>query len=157
MTTIDIKPAAGEPVELPKRNWPPFFDVALPGLAIGTGMVLTTGLLNIIEDGGITGYVKAGVIGALAAAVSYGVNKLAIERGAPLAARRFHGATLVSTVSILAVGAGLFAGTYPGLVLHSVAERQLQEHGVTVSEHVAARTANSQVSGGSIPPMACRM
>jgi len=127
--------------------------MALPGLALGTGTMLGLGLLNILEDSGVAAYAKVAVIGAMGAAVSYGVNKLAIERGAPLAAKRFHGATLVSTVSILAVGAGLFAGTYPSLVLRNVAERQLQEHGAALGEHVAARTASSARVAQAVPAL----
>ncbi len=153
MASVTPKESANRPVELPKKKLPPFLDVVLPGLAIGSGVILAAGLLAIVEDSGLVAYIKFAAIGGMAAAVSYGVNKLAIEHGAPLAAKRFHGAALASVLSILAVGGGLFAGTYPGLVLPHVAERQLQEHGVILGEYIAAQTANSAQAARAVPAL----
>ena len=153
MAAANPKQTTREPVELPRKKLPPFLDVVLPGLAIGSGIILTTALLSLVEDSGPAAYIKFAAIGGMAAAVSYGVNKLAIEHGAPLAARRFHGAAIASVLSILAVGGGLLAGTYPGLVLPHVAERQLQEHGVVLGEYVAAQTANTAQTAQSVPAL----
>lgn len=153
MASADFKPTAGEPVELPRQKLPPFLDLALPGIAIGSSVILTTGLLSIVEGSGLAATIKFIAIGGMAAVVSYGVNKLAIENGAPLAARRFRGAALASVFSILAVGGGLFAGTYPGLVLPHVAERQLQEHGIMLANHIAAQTASSAQASQIVPAL----
>lgn len=153
MNPTDAKPLTGEPVELPRQKLPPFLDLALPGIAIGSSIILTTGLLSIVEDSGLAASIKFIAIGGMAAVVSYGVNKLAIENGAPLAARRFRGAALASVLSILAVGSGLFAGTYPGLVLPHVAERQLQEHGIALDNHIAAQTASSAQASQIVPAL----
>lgn len=153
MNPPNIKATSSDPVELPRKKLPRFLDVVLPSLAIGSGIILTTALLSLVEDSGPAAYIKFAAIGGMAAAVSYGVNKLAIEHGAPLAARRFHGAAFASVLSILAVGSGLFAGTYPGLVLPHVADRQLQEHGVILGEYVAAQATSSAQAAQAVPAL----
>lgn len=153
MASTDHNSTSREPVELPRQKLPPFLDLALPGVAIGSSIILTTGLFAIVEGSDFLAYAKFIAIGGMAAVVSYGVNKLAIENGAPLAARRFRGAALASVLSILAVGSGLFAGTYPGLVLPHVAERQLQEHGIALDNYIAAQTASSAQASRIVPAL----
>ncbi len=67
---------------------------------------------NLIgADSGLD-FAKAILLAGSGALVSLGVNRLAVEKGALQAAIGTAGATLVSTVSMLAVGAGL-SQVYP--------------------------------------------
>lgn len=131
------------PARLPKKKLPPLIDIALPLVAVSSGLMLGMAVPNIIETSGFWTSAKAAVLAGSAMVVSLGVNKLAIERGAAQATKGFVGATIVSLGSIIVVGAGLFAATYSGLVFDDVAELQLQEHGVVVAAEVGAHTAAS--------------
>lgn len=134
---------AGYPVRLPKRKLPPLLDIALPLTAAGSGAMLFLAVPNIIEGGDWLSWAKAGTLSGSAVVVSFAVNKLAIERGAPLATTGYWGAALTSVGSMLVVGGGLFAATYAGLVFNDVAALRLQEHGASLTEHVAARSASA--------------
>ncbi|MCO5057440.1 MAG: hypothetical protein M9905_06100 [Rhizobiaceae bacterium] len=118
---------------MPKRRLPPLTEIALPLLALLSALMLALAVPNIIGTGGWWTYAKAGVLAASAMVVSFAVNRLAIERGAPAATRGHLGAVAVSLGSMLAVGSGLFAATYSGLVFKDVAELQLQEHGTALA------------------------
>ena len=48
---------------------------------------------------------------------AYAINRLAIERGAEQATIGYLGAGIISIGSILVVGFGFFAATYPGVVV----------------------------------------
>lgn len=138
--TSNLVLAKAEPIRLPKRKLPPMLDLALPAVAIGSGTMLFFSVPNIIEAHDAWSYAKAGVLALSATAVSFGVNKLAIERGAPLATTGYLGAGLTSVLSILAVGGGLFSATYAGLTLPDVEDLRLQEHGTALIAFVGDRS-----------------
>lgn len=141
MTTIDTKQRSNrEPIRLAKKPRPPLLDFALPAVAAGSGVMLGLAMTSIVDADSVIDYAKAGVLACSATAVSYGVNKLAIERGAPQAATGYWASGLTSVLSILLVGGGLFAGTYAGLTLKDTAELQLQEHGQELSAYVGNAT-----------------
>lgn len=134
-------PSNNSPIRRPRRKLPPLLDVALPFIAFCSGLLLFFALPNIVQAHDIWSYLKAGVLALSATTVSFGVNKLAIERGAPLATTGYLGAGLTSILSIVAVGFGLFSATYAGLTFPDVAELQLQQHGTALSEFVGERSA----------------
>lgn len=139
--------AGADPVRLPKRKLPALVDVALPACAIGSGAMLFFAVPNIVGGDDLLSYAKAFTLAATATAVSYGVNKLAVERGASLATTGYVGAGLVSVVSVMMVGAGLSAATYSGLTFKDVAELQMQEHGAAIVEHVGEREKSASIAG----------
>ena len=142
---------ADAPSRLPKRRLPPLTEIALPLLALLSALMLALAVPNIIGTGGWWTYAKAGVLAASAMVVSFAVNRLAIERGAPAATRGHLGAVAVSLGSMLAVGSGLFAATYSGLVFKDVAELQLQEHGTALGVHVGRETEAAAKAGRVLP------
>lgn len=93
------------------------------------------------------------MLAASATVVSFSVNKLAIDRGAPQAAKGFIGAAIVSIGSIAAVGGGLFGATYSGLVLPDVAELQLQEHGSALAAHIGGQAEAAAETRRVLPAM----
>jgi len=103
------------------------------------GMSFALAALNLITDRGIVGIAKIVVISLSATAVAYGVNRLAVERGAPLAASGFKSCGIVSVVSILFVGVGLFISTHAGLTREGVEEIRLQLHGAELQRVIATR------------------
>ena len=142
-----------EPPRLPKKKLPPLIDVALPLVAVGSGAMLGLAVPNIIEGSGAWSIVKASVLALSATVVAFSVNRLAIERGAPQAAKGYLGATIVSIGSVVAVGGGLFAATYSGLVFRDVAELKLQEHGTAVSDHIALQSSATAQTTRVLPAM----
>lgn len=142
-----------EPPRLPKKKLPPLIDVALPLVAVGSGAMLGLAVPNIIEGSGAWSLAKATVLAVSATVVSFSVNKLSIERGAPQAAKGYLGATIVSIGSVVAVGGGLFAATYSGLVFRDVAELKLQEYGTAISDHIALQSAAAAQTTRILPAM----
>ncbi|MFV0552944.1 MAG: hypothetical protein ACK5L6_13640, partial [Anaerorhabdus sp.] len=74
-----------------------------------------------------------------------------VERGAPLAATGYITAGLMSVCSILFIGAGLFASTYAGMTLGSVAELQLHDHGRRLDDYAAAQMRSITQGKRAIP------
>ncbi len=69
--------------------------------------------------------------------VAYGVNRFAIDRGAPLAAIGFQWAMVASLIGMLSVGIGMFIGTYTGVVYNAVVARQLEDNGAALMRFVS--------------------
>ena len=113
----------------PRRALPVYTDVLIPGLAAASGAMLGFGLPNLIGADGFVDSLKCALIALTASGVSYGINRLAIERGARQAAIGTPGAKLLSTVSIVAVGAGLFSATFSGFTIAEVDRLHLEEFG----------------------------
>lgn len=70
---------------------------------------------------------------------AYGVNRLAVERGALQAAVGSAGATLVSTASMLIVGFGMFSATYSGFVVEETDRLRLEEYGTAQMAYIEAQ------------------
>ncbi len=140
-----------DPVRLPARRLPALLDIALPAVAVGSGAMLFMAVPNIIGGDDLWSWTKAITLALSATVVGYAVNKLAIERGAPQAVRGYRMAGFLSVGSILAVGGGLFAATYSGLVFKHVTELQLQEHGAALSVHVSTQGAAAAKAGQVTP------
>lgn len=125
--------------EMPKRRPPPFAGQLVKVLALGSTAMLCFSLPNLLGDGGWSDYAKSFLIAGVAGAVALGVNQLAIERGAPLAAHRMPGVALVSLAAMLGVGGGLGSASYPGLVYGEVETLRLDRHAAEMSVHIEDR------------------
>ena len=139
------------PHRLPPKQKPRFETWSLPTFAIGTGLLAFFALINLIPGSGPVAMLKALVIAASATLVAYGINKLAIEKGSELAATGFITAGVVSVVTILAVGSGLFASTFAGLTLNAVDTLRLELHGTELSRFVGERSHAAMEAGRAAP------
>lgn len=148
---ISTTPDTDAPRRLPRQKLPPLVDIALPLTAVGSGVMLFLAVPNIIDGDDWWSLAKAAALSVSAVGVSFAVNKLGIERGAPLATKGYIGAAATSIGSIAAVGGGLFAATYSGLVFDDVAALKLQEHGQVITDHVAERSAAASEAGRAGP------
>jgi hypothetical protein len=147
----DASASTYAPIKLPPKKRPPLLNYALPATALGSGVLLGLAIPNIINANDIVDYAKAAALGFGGMAVSYAVNKTAVDRGAPLGTIGYHGATVVSVLSILTVGGGLFAATYSGLTLKDTAELQLQEHGQALAAYVGQRSEAAAEAARVLP------
>ncbi|WP_067337948.1 hypothetical protein [Stappia indica] len=128
------------PVKLPARSKRPLVDIALLGTALGSNLVLGLGMPNLVDGTGLVAIGKVVTLTVSAAFVTFAVNRLAIDRGAPLAVKGYVGAAVISLASIAMVGGGLFSATYSGLTYKDVAELQLQQHAAAIRAHVTVRS-----------------
>lgn len=110
---------------------------------IASGGMFTVAMFTLLGEGEFLGYLKVAfcVLGAMA--VSYGVNKCALDRGAPLAVIGYRLAGVISILSILFVGGGLFGATYAGLVIRDVSQLRLEAHGSALTEYVNTRSGDA--------------
>lgn len=128
-----------EPIRLPPRDKRSFQQQMLLVCGLGSAGLLFFAVPNLIDDAGIVAWIKALLLALAGMAVAYGVNRLAVERGAPLAVIGYQVAAAASITSIIIVGSGLFMATYSGLVIKSVSQLRLEEHGDALSGYVADR------------------
>lgn len=140
-----------KPNRLPKKKSPPFTQRAVGALAIASGSMLGFALPNLLNGSGPLVMAKTVLIAGTAAGVAYSVNRLAVERGAPLTAIGFVGAGAVSVLSMAVVGGGLFAATYSGFVFKDVAELQLQDHATAITRFVGYRNRMAVEAGRVVP------
>lgn len=140
-----------KPNRLPKKNKAPFTQRAVGALAIASGLMLGLALPNLLNGTGPATMLKTVLIAGTATIVAYSVNRLAVEKGAPLSAIGFAGAGAASVMSMLVVGGGLFASTYSGLVFKDVAELQLQEHGTQIVRFIGYRNQMAVEAGRLLP------
>lgn len=125
----------------------PLMQFVLLGLSIASGLMLAMALPNLLSGDGTWLLAKSILIATAATIVSYATGRLAIERGAPLAAIGYTSAGILAVGSILFVGAGQFTATYAGLVFRDAAELELQAHGSDVAAHVAGRVHAAAKAG----------
>lgn len=116
-----------------------------------SGVMLGLAVPNLVSGTGTMIVLKSGLLAAGGMTVAYAVNRLAVERGAPLAVRGYALAGVVSAVSILSVGAGLFSATYPGLVYQDVEQLRIEAHGEALGAFVSERSAAAAQSAGIVP------
>ncbi len=139
------------PSSLPERTGLSFEITLLILFALLTGSMAFWAMLNLITDQGASLWFKAGLIGLAAGLVSFAVNKFAIERGAPLAAKGYLLAPMISIGSILVVGIGLFASTYAGLTINQVRELSLQEYGRELGRYISVINQQSLATARIVP------
>jgi len=135
----------------PKRPRPTMDAVLLIASGIGTGLMAGIAMHALLPETGLLAWAKALLIAVLAGGVAYAINRFAVERGAPLAATGYWTAGLMSVCSILFIGAGLFASTYAGMTLGSVAELQLHDHGRRLDDYAAAQMRTITQGTRAIP------
>ncbi|WP_149535744.1 hypothetical protein [Siccirubricoccus phaeus] len=140
-----------ELTRLPPGRKLSFQSVTLLVCAIASAGILALALPNIIGGDGFGVWMKIALLAVAAMAVSYGVNRLAVERGAPLANIGYAGAGIASVFSILAVGTGLWTATFSGLVLKDVAQLKLEEHGAKLTAVVAAQSQAASQAARVVP------
>ncbi|MGS4884950.1 hypothetical protein [Roseibium sp. MB-4] len=131
----------------------PFANQMLLVTTAMSGAMLGAATYHLVDVETAIDAVKALVIAASGTCVAYAVGKLAIEKGAPLSAINFPGAKAVSTLSILAVGAGLFASTYSGLTISKVDELRLSRFGTELSEFIDAQDELASRAGRTGPAL----
>lgn len=139
MTMPSTRPA--DPVRLPRSPRRPLLEFALPVTALASGTMLGLAVPAILDAITFADHAKALLLAISGTAVSYTTTKLAIDKGADYGTTGFHGATILSVGSIIAVGAGLFGATYSGLTLRDTDALMQQEHGREMSAYVGARSA----------------
>lgn len=135
-----------------ERKPPPHYTKLLvPGLALGSGALLTLALPSLIGADGLVDYAKCLVIGGTATLTAYGVNKLAIDKGAVQAAIGTPGAALVSAGSVLGVGLGMCAATYSGFVVEEVDRLRMEAFGTTLAAYVEAQQKGAMEAARVLP------
>ncbi|XWN32090.1 MAG: hypothetical protein ROR55_02950 [Devosia sp.] len=116
-----------------------FTSVVVGFLATCASILLALALNNLMVETGTGSRLKMMILAVGAGVVSFSINKIAIEKGARLAAIGFTSAGVASLFAINIVGLGLFTSTYAGLTIHSVGQLQLVQHGNRLSHRVADR------------------
>lgn len=115
----------------------PIAGVIIIVLSVLSGCMLGLAVPNLVSGDPLMIGIKSLVLAAGGVIVSYAVNRFAVERGAPLAVKNYKAAGLISVLSILVVGGGLFSATYAGLVLKDVGQLALEEHGEALGGFIA--------------------
>lgn len=129
----------------------PYLTKVLFAAPMLSAFMLAMGLINLIGAGTLIDWAKIIVIALAAFVISYAVYRLAIEKGAPLAARGISSAGLISVLSITFVATGLWMGTYPGLALPGVEERRLQEYVVAKSDYAQEQSSVATSAARLVP------
>lgn len=136
---------------LEEKSWPSLSRVLLPTQATSSALLLFLALLPLLAASGLTDWLKCGVIGLSAGVTAYAVNRYAIERGAVQAAIGSRIGGLAALGSVLAVGAGLAAATYAGLVIDRVDQLRLQGYATAHAAWVQDGTARSGEAARLLP------
>lgn len=136
---------------LPRRPMPEYPKIALPALSAVSGGLLGFAMPALIGADGFGDYLKCGLFAMGGAFVSYGVNRFALERGAPQAAIGSRTSFLTSIGSILLVGGGLFSASYAGLTIAETDQLQLQIYGDRQAAAVAAHVSAARQSQSVLP------
>lgn len=129
--------AAGAPLRRDKEKSQPFVKTLLVGTTLCSGGMLGLAMPNLMSGSGLMVGFKTALLTGAASLVTYGVNRLAIDRGAPLANAGYGSAAVVSIVGMLVVGTGLASATYAGLTLADVEKLRLEDYAGDLSDHAA--------------------
>ncbi|CTQ58143.1 hypothetical protein [Roseibium album] len=141
---------APDRIKKPERQ--PYLSVILTGLPVVSAAMLLVALSNLGTTGtGVTGFIKMLLLPTAAFMVSYATYRMAIEKAATLFSVGFNLAAIIGLASIIIVGTGLFAATYPGLVITQVEERRLQTYLSDVTRYADARSSAAAKSTQLVP------
>ncbi len=146
-----MEASTSTPIRLPASSKVSFAKSALLLTSITSGAMLGLALPYLVTGDAVMVAVKSALLATGGVTVSYVVNRLAVERGAPLAVAGYRWAALVSSVSILTVGFGLFSATYAGLAYNDVEQLSIEAHGEALSGFVSERSAAAAQSAGIVP------
>lgn len=139
------------PVRRAPGNKLSFAKTALLATSAISGVMLGLAMPNLVSGSGTMIAIKSVLLAAGGMTVAYAVNRLAVERGAPLAVAGYGWARAVSAASILIVGGGLFSATYAGLVFDDVEQLSIEAHGEALSGFVSERSVAAAQSGAIVP------
>jgi hypothetical protein len=120
-------------------------------LALTSGCMVAIAIPNLIDGSFLSVLVKSALLALAGTTVAYGVNRLAVERGAPLATKGYSSAAVASVLSIGIVGAGLFVATFSGFVFKPVSELKLEAHGAQLQAFVDQRAKAAAQAGRILP------
>lgn len=134
-----------------KKKRGPLLPYLLPTAAILSGLLAAIALPEILGADSWLGYLKAAVIALLATMIAYGVNRLAIDRGAFLAARGMMLAFILSLGTIFTAGTGFWMATYPGLVIKEVETLRLQDFASDLRDYIRGVIQSSETSAQVVP------
>lgn len=146
-----MEASTSTPIRLPASSKVSFAKSALLLTSIMSGAMLGLALPYLVTGDAMMVAAKSALLATGGVTVSYVVNRLAVERGAPLAVAGYGWAALVSSVSILTVGGGLFSATYAGLAYNDVEQLSIEAHGEALSGFVSERAAAAAQSAGIVP------
>ncbi|MCC0049796.1 MAG: hypothetical protein H6882_11715 [Rhodobiaceae bacterium] len=124
---------------LPSAEKRPFVEFLIGTTAICSGAMLGMAVPSLIGAGDWLEYAKALSIALAGTVVAFGVNKLAVDKGAPLAALNFKGAMATSLLSISLVGGGMWTATYAGLTIDKVDDLRREAYGTELTHYVSDR------------------
>lgn len=141
----------GRPIRHSKRPFN-FENFALLSLGIGAMLMLFLSTQNLMSDSGPLATLKAMLIAGSGGLVAYGVNRMAVDKAAPLWAIGFTWAGVLGVVGILGVGGPMGASTFSGLTIKDVMQRSLENHGAALTQYVGdydrTRRMSAQVGPG---------
>jgi len=138
---------------MPSRKSAPLASKAVTGLSIvGAGM-FALALPNLVSGDGVAALTKGVLLGTGALIASLGVNRLAIDKGAPLTSLGMPGAGILSVSAIALVGFAMWGGTYSGMVLPDVETLRLEEHNRDYDRFVDGRAQMAAEAGRLAPVM----
>lgn len=133
---------------LPPRSKPSLRQIAITGMSIASGGLLSYAILNLLDGSWLQVGTEAVLIGGSATLVSYAVNIYAIERGARLAAVGYKRGAVFSIAPMLALGMALSITTFAGLAYKGASERALEAHGSALTDYVTDHSRAASKAGG---------
>ncbi len=136
----------------PRKSAPLASKVVIGLSIVGAGM-FAMALPNLINGDGVIAIAKGVLLGTGALLASLGVNRLAIDKGAPLTSLGMPGAGLLSVAAISLVGAGMWGATYSGMVLPDVEVLRLEEHNRDYDQFVDSRDQSAAEASRLVPVM----
>ncbi len=113
-----------------------FAYILLTILGVFSPLMLGISLSILSPETGPLANFKILLVTCSAGLVTYGVNRLGIERGAPAAAIGYHWTGIISVIAILLAGSGMFIGAHSGLIYKSVEERVLIDNGAALNAYI---------------------
>lgn len=129
----------------------PLASAATAALAVCSGAMLALAMPEIVGVDSVTALLKSVVVAAAATVTTFSVTWLAVEKGAPQAAAGTHRSAVVSVVSMLAIGAGLFASTFAGFTIRETETLRLGDFGRTLAAYAEERGRSTAAAGRTAP------
>ena len=149
--TLPIDPAQKPPGTITRKEPPPYFRMILVFLPVFAGGLAIWAMLNLQSGSGFADIFKAVMVGIVVGIVSYAINRFAVDWGTELAASGIVSAGIFSVLSMLAVGACLWAFTYAGIVLPDVRYLQLDKFGQALVHYIDVQNKQASKSRRLVP------
>lgn len=140
---LSIQPNQSERREPSQARWS-LSDIALFCLFLIAWLMAIFAMRELVPEQGPEARLKALIAATGAAGAGYVINTVAIRTGSYYAAIGYWSAGIGSVLAILFVGAALWASTFSGLILPSVAELQLIERGQQQALAIASRVERTR-------------